>query len=59
VEFNADCRLIRGGHWSPEFATSIQADGRIVYAMESMGLKWGGEILGKQKDFMHFSPTGY
>lgn len=59
VEFNADCRLIRGGHWSPDLATSIQADSEILHAMESMGLKWGGEILGKQKDFMHFSPTGY
>ena len=59
VEFNTDCRLIRGGHWSPEIATSIQADSEILYAMESMGLKWGGEILGKQKGFMHFSPTGH
>jgi hypothetical protein len=53
------CRLIRGGHWSPDTAASIQADSEILHAMESMDLKWGGEILGKQKDFMHFSPTGY
>ncbi len=28
------------------------------YEMQA-GFKWGGEIAGKQKDFMHFSLTGY
>ena len=59
IRFNPSCRLIRGGHWNPDNEGSIKADGVIVGAMEDLGLKWGGQILGKQKDFMHFSPTGY
>ncbi len=59
VEFGPHCRLIRGDHWRPGVPGSIEPNGRIVEAMESIGLKWGGEIEGKQKDFMHFSPTGY
>jgi len=37
----------------------LHADSNIVRAIEDIGLKWGGEIDGKRKDFMHFSPTGY
>lgn len=59
VVFNESCRLIRGGPWDPEQQESLTQDSNIVYALESLGLNWGGEILGKQKDFMHFSPRGY
>lgn len=57
--FDGSCRLIRGGPWDPEQPESLTADSNIVYAIEDLGLKWGGEIAGKQKDFMHFSPQGY
>ena len=57
--FSQSCRLIRGGPWNPENEGSLKADGAIVGAMEDLGLKWGGQISGRQKDFMHFSPTGY
>jgi hypothetical protein len=59
IVFNQDCRLIRGGHRDPARAESLHAGSNIVRAIEDIGLKWGGEIDGKQKDFMHFSPTGY
>lgn len=57
--FSQNCRLIRGGRWNPAGPYSLRADSSIVIAMENMGLKWGGDIAGKQKDFMHFSPSGY
>jgi hypothetical protein len=53
------CRLIKGGRWDPEQALSLTADSVIVRTFKSNGFKWGGEIAGWQKDFMHFSPTGY
>lgn len=59
VVFDEICRLIRGGPWDPEQPESLTPGSNIVYALESLGLKWGGEIPGKQKDFMHFSPRGY
>jgi len=59
LTFSPECRLIRGGHWDPARPESLRADGDIVNAMESIGLEWGGEIEGWQKDFMHFSPSGY
>ena len=59
IEFNDNCRLIKGGPWHPRQKESLHPSHPIVLAMRSIGLKWGGEILGKQKDFMHFSPSGY
>ena len=59
LEFNDSCRLIRGGSWSPENRGSLSADGVVVNAFKDLGLKWGGQIQGWQKDFMHFSPSGY
>ena len=60
VTFNDNCRLIRGGVWDPAVNQfSLARDGMIVNAMESIGFKWGGSIEGMQKDFMHFSLTGY
>ena len=59
ITFNENCRLRKGGKWSPDQFGSLTPDSEIVKAFKSIGLKWGGEIAGKQKDFMHFSPTGY
>ena len=59
LRFNRQCRLIRGGHWVPGKSASLTKDSEIVRALDAIGLKWGGVIPGKQKDFMHFSPTGY
>lgn len=53
------CRLRKGGQWSPEQPGSLTGDSATVRALKQTGLKWGGEIHGNQKDFMHFSPYGY
>jgi len=58
--FGPACRLSRGGPWRPAqdpFSLSVTAP--IVVQLKGIGLKWGGEIKGRQKDFMHFSLTGY
>jgi hypothetical protein len=31
----------------------------VVRAFAAAGLRWGGAAAGEQKDFMHFSPSGY
>ena len=60
INYSKQCILRRGGAWQPgRNSHSITADGDLVAAMKSVGFKWGGEIAGKQKDFMHFSPSGY
>ena len=64
VSFNSACRLIKGGHWRPKSGDAKQAysltrDSMIVQEFKRNGFLWGGEIAGQQKDFMHFSPTGY
>lgn len=59
ITFSKKCRLIRGGIWNPNKSGSITKNGYIVYHMKQLGLRWGGNIAGKQKDFMHFSPSGY
>lgn len=58
-QFGSHCRLIRGGHWLPEQSGSLISNGAVVNAFKDVGYLWGGEIQGRQKDFMHFSPTGY
>ena len=57
--FGPDCRLLLGGRWQPDAPGGLSADSAVVEALREAGLRWGGEIAGKQKDFMHFSPTGY
>lgn len=57
--FSPQCALIKGGIWRPSNPSSIKHDSDIVHAFKRIGFKWGGEIKGKQKDFMHFSPSGY
>lgn len=59
IEFGPGCRLIRGGEWHPDNPASLTAGGEVVRAFRRMGFRWGGEIRGRQKDFMHFSPSGY
>lgn len=57
--YGPQCRLIKGGPWAPDQPGSLAAGSAVVKAMRSMGMQWGGQIQGKQKDFMHFSPSGY
>jgi hypothetical protein len=57
--FGPDCRLVLGGAWNPDVPGTLHSDDSIVLAMKRLGFLWGGEIKGKQKDFMHFSPSGY
>lgn len=60
LAFNEHCELLRGGHWRPgRDPYSLTPNGEVVTKMKSIGFKWGGEIEGRQKDFMHFSLTGY
>ena len=59
VKFGPECRLLRGGEWRIGVPGTLQRDSDVVLAFKSAGFRWGGEIEGKQKDFMHFSLTGY
>jgi len=59
ITFGSKCRLIRGGEWVPGASGTLTEEGQIVLAFKKAGFRWGGEIAGKQKDFMHFSLTGY
>ena len=59
VQFGPECRLIQGGLWVQGSLGALGRDTTIVRSMKKAGFKWGGEIAGKQKDFMHFSVTGY
>lgn len=60
INYGKECVLRRGGAWQPgRDPHSITADSDLVAAMKAAGFKWGGEIAGRQKDFMHFSPSGY
>ena len=59
-KFSPQCRLIRGGAWRPQTeVASLHPEGPVVTRFKREGFLWGGEIRGRQKDFMHFSPTGY
>jgi len=57
--FGPQCRLRKGGPWTPNEKGGLHEHSPIVRALKNAGLKWGGEIQGRQKDFMHFSPSGY
>lgn len=59
ISFGSACRLIRGGEWKPGVPGTLDKNNDIVSLFKDAGFKWGGEIEGKQKDFMHFSLTGY
>lgn len=58
-KFGPGCRLLQGGEWKPGTKGALTSDSAIVRVMKDAGFKWGGEIAGRQKDFMHFSVTGY
>lgn len=59
ITFGPQCRLIKGGPWIPGQPGSLDEDSAIVRELVQAGYRWGGRIDGKQKDFMHFSPSGY
>ena len=59
VQWNSKCRLIKGGIWNPSNPESWTAHSLTVTLFKQNGFQWGGEIQGQQKDFMHFSPSGY
>lgn len=60
TQWNPGCVLAKGGAYKPHLdPRSITRDTEIVKLMLKNGFKWGGEIQGVQKDFMHFSPDGY
>ena len=59
IRYGSHCRLIRGGLWRPGYEGSHTHESKLVNGLGRLGLKWGGQIAGKQKDFMHFSPSGY
>lgn len=59
ISFNSSCRLIKGGRWNPNQEFSLTEDSMIVQEFTRNGFHWGGKIAGQQKDFMHFSPSGY
>ena len=58
-KFGPGCRRIQGGQWRPGSPGTLSKDSSIVRVLREAGFKWGGEIDGMQKDFMHFSPSGY
>lgn len=59
ASFGPGCRLLQGGAWKPGSKGSITKEGAVVRVLRAKGFKWGGEIAGRQKDFMHFSASGY
>lgn len=58
VTFGPHCRLIQGGPWQPGQPGSLTPEGPLVQALLALGFQWGGTLPGRQKDFMHFSPSG-
>ncbi len=59
IVFGPECRLLRGGEWRSGDTGTLEPDGDVVIELKEAGLHWGGEIEGRQKDFMHFSLSGY
>ena len=53
------CVLMKGGPWKPSDPRGLRRKSPLVVALGEAGLLWGGAIEGTQKDYMHFSPTGY
>ncbi len=58
-KFGPACRLLQGGRWDPGARGALVHGSVIVNVMKAAGFKWGGEIDGRQKDFMHFSFSGH
>jgi hypothetical protein len=57
-EFGPQCQLLRGGPWRPGQPGTVTQDSVVYRAFRQTGWKWGGELAGRQKDFMHFSLRG-
>ncbi len=58
LEFSSQCRLIRGGEWAPAAEGAVTRESPLYRELTAIGWRWGGELAGRQKDFMHFSPSG-
>jgi hypothetical protein len=50
--------LILGGAWRPGTRGALTQKSPVVLRLKQLGLSWGGELAGLQKDFMHFSLSG-
>ena len=59
IQFGPACRLLRGGERRIGIPGTLELHDDIVPTLKRAGFRWGGEIEGNQKDFMHFSITGY
>jgi hypothetical protein len=59
IQFGPECHLLRGGEWHPGTPGALEKNCNVVSSLKQEGFHWGGEIAGRQKDFMHFSLTGY
>jgi len=58
LDWGSHCRLRVGGEWDPRNPLSISRGTPAHRHLTDIGLQWGGELAGRQKDFMHFSLTG-
>lgn len=60
IAWGPKCRLRKGGRYRPGTdPLSLTEESPAMAEMKAAGFEWGGKIEGRQKDFMHFSPTGY
>lgn len=57
--WNTNCVLLKDGMRVLEHPLTLKKNSPLVLMMREIGMKWGGEIKGNQKDFMHFSHNGY
>lgn len=55
LSFNRDCKLIHGGKYQPKTPGAIHTQTTIYKELSKLGFHWGGEFVGRQKDFMHFA----
>ena len=54
------CVLAKGGAYRPGAdPLSLTESSPATRRMKEAGFDWGGLLPGRQKDFMHFSPSGY
>lgn len=54
-QFSSKCQLIHGGNYLPEKNGALTSQSTLYKELTRLGFKWGGEQVGNQKDFMHFS----
>ena len=57
-EFGSNCRLRIGGAWMPGRDGTVTPISPPFLNLTDLGMKWGGDLAGNQKDFMHFSISG-